>query len=48
MDVKHGGCYDCGTKDQEVLESVMIVDKRLGGMSIAVCRGCQAVREGKG
>jgi hypothetical protein len=46
MDVKHGGCFDCGSTEQEILESVMVLAPKM--QSIAVCRGCKAKREAAG
>jgi len=44
MKVKHGGCYDCGDKTQEIL--VGVTAWRNGQIvSIAVCSKCY--KEGK-
>lgn len=39
MEVKHGGCYDCGTKNQEILKSVTAFR---GGkvVSVGLCDIC--------
>ena len=37
---KHGGCHDCGSKEQEILKSV--VNPLTPGFGKAVCDKCLA------
>ena len=40
MTVKHGGCYDCKSKEQKILTS--IPNPQTLGMGKAVCDKCKA------
>jgi len=42
QDVKHGGCYDCGSKEQPVLTARWI--RKLGAMTAALCQKCEIKR----
>lgn len=42
-EVKHRGCFDCGTKEEAVLTSVPNYEKSMGE---AVCSKCLAQRRG--
>lgn len=42
-DVKHGGCYDCKSKEQKVLTSIR--NPATTGMGKAVCDACKAKAE---
>ena len=35
--VKHGGCCDCGTKEQKILKSVLLPGETMG---FALCDEC--------
>ena len=44
-EVKHGGCYDCKSKDQKILTSIPIPH---AGIGKAVCDKCLAKAKAAG
>lgn len=42
--ILHGGCADCGTKEQEILESTNIPGSAVG---LALCKACREKRLSK-